>query len=957
VLRFLALLAVLSVSMAGAGTARAASPLAGQWHLDAVGPGPSTPDSSGNGLSATSAGAINLGSPTSGRFGNALAPASTSILSAGSSPLLAPARVTLVAWINRTGSPGTLRYIAGRGDDGNTCLGSSYAIYTGYPGNAGLKFYVRETDGNNAATAAPPDAAVFDGTWHMVAGVYDGSFVHFYLDGVEVGSPVAVTAPIKYDFPGSSFYIDGYPVAFCQPPPADFTGSIDEVRLYDRALNPAELRSMATAPGTSPPDLQGDADQDGVPDASDNCPANANDQADADADGIGDVCDPTPLPPPPPGPPAERTLLGLASYEPAFGVGFNGLEVLGPFAAAPTPREVTVRLRGPDGPVIREQRVLPRDPRPDGRGPVGTGQIPYRFDNLGACAGCVVELLGDSTVQDSRRVSFDGDAGQTDIDLSYGLLGRGGVLTGAVLAPSGTVARQLSVEVIDAGGKTLADTSTLKYRCGSSAEACPTAPSYSYRLVGLPASGTVRVVLRQGAESRRSAEADAVTVALDPSGTTAAPDLAALADFPGAVSGRTLYGQVNDTAPFAPGARNQSDLGPSAGEGRVVLEVELRDADGSVQKRQRDLTVNRATGYVGYALTGLDACNGCTVALVKFKKTLARLPVTIPKTSPSVTRRDLDYARDGEPEYLNGTVIANDVRAKRIGVVVADAVTGKRLAASAEGDDACGSGTRCPVGGEQAYRIGSVPPNRDVVVTLVLDKRAADSRRLRTAPAGEVTQVPALIVPRGKGPRSLQVQVVNAGPYAPGRTPAEPAKPVTVTARLLSSAGTEVATASARLSKPEAGADYNALFLDALEPCAGCSLELATPDGVEDRAPVEVRSESPSVAIASVGWRRLTGGAYVEGKIVDRSGRLKPAQLSVQVLSSSGRVLSDSAKVPAADTRPDRESFNYRLGGIPRDAGKVKIVVLGDKRQRLASTTVTIAPGGADAHVPDLRLG
>src|SRR5215218_37630 len=136
-------MAALATLLSGAATARAAAPLEGQWHLDSSGPGATTPDSSGNGLTATSVGAITLGA---GRFGNALT--GTGVLKAGTSPLLAPARLTLTAWIKQSGAPPVLRYIAGRGDDGAICNGSSYAIYTGYsPGNEGLQFYVREGPG------------------------------------------------------------------------------------------------------------------------------------------------------------------------------------------------------------------------------------------------------------------------------------------------------------------------------------------------------------------------------------------------------------------------------------------------------------------------------------------------------------------------------------------------------------------------------------------------------------------------------------------------------------------------------------------------------------------------------------------------------------------------------------------------------------------------------------------
>ena len=333
VARLLAPLAAIAVLVSTAVAAHAAAPLQGQWHLDAAA-GTTTADSSGNGLTATSGGAITLGA---GRFGNALT--GSGVLRAGTSSLLAPSRITLVAWIKQNGTPPTLRYIAGRGDDGfPTCLGSSYALYTGYPASPGLRFYIRDTAGGSSFTANAP-STTFDNAWHMLAGVYDGSFVRLYVDGAEVGPAAAAPAPPKYDFPGSDFYIDGYPVAGCGA--SDFPGAIDEVRLYDRALNGSELRRLAAETGPVPPDLLPDGDDDGLPDASDNCPAAPNpDQADADADGLGDACDPDPLPRAPKVPPKVPP---TAAFEVAGAA----------CAGSATKVDASASLAGSGGPIVK----------------------------------------------------------------------------------------------------------------------------------------------------------------------------------------------------------------------------------------------------------------------------------------------------------------------------------------------------------------------------------------------------------------------------------------------------------------------------------------------------------------------------------------------------------------------------------------------------------------------------
>lgn len=225
------------------------SDLVAQWTLDA-GSGQVARDSSGHGLDGRlgNASSADEGDPAwiSGRIGSgaldfAGGPRSVVV---PDSPLLEPAHVTADAWVRRAGSPGRFAYVLSKGASG--CEAASYALYSGVGG--GLTFYVY--DGWNYRLSSPDaGTAVWDGEWHHVAGTYDGSLVHLYVDGVQIGSGTPAP-PIGYGLPSDeAFYIGNYRGSCDRP----FTGAIDNVRIWSRALSGAEIATLATSPTNSPP--------------------------------------------------------------------------------------------------------------------------------------------------------------------------------------------------------------------------------------------------------------------------------------------------------------------------------------------------------------------------------------------------------------------------------------------------------------------------------------------------------------------------------------------------------------------------------------------------------------------------------------------------------------------------------------------------------------------------------
>jgi len=83
---------------------------------------------------------------------------------------------------------------------------------------------------------------LLDGKWHLVCGTYDGKALRFYADGKEIGATKAtgdmMTSGEAPAYIGSAKGSEEY-----------FTGGIDDVRIYSRALSADEIKKMALADG------------------------------------------------------------------------------------------------------------------------------------------------------------------------------------------------------------------------------------------------------------------------------------------------------------------------------------------------------------------------------------------------------------------------------------------------------------------------------------------------------------------------------------------------------------------------------------------------------------------------------------------------------------------------------------------------------------------------------------
>ena len=121
---------------------------------------------------------------------------------------------------------------------------TDWAGFSMYHANANsLQFQIQTSDTPYVTTSIN----INDNTWHHVMGVYNGSDIRIYLDGVEQGSPTSVTGDITYrsdDIVDIGSYSNGS---------LDFNGNISNTAMWHRALTQDEILRVYN--GGSPGDL------------------------------------------------------------------------------------------------------------------------------------------------------------------------------------------------------------------------------------------------------------------------------------------------------------------------------------------------------------------------------------------------------------------------------------------------------------------------------------------------------------------------------------------------------------------------------------------------------------------------------------------------------------------------------------------------------------------------------
>jgi prepilin-type N-terminal cleavage/methylation domain-containing protein len=199
-------------------------------------------DTSGNGNSGT----LNnvAGNTSDGWAGSGTAIDPYALVFNGTSAYVSPPSLaissgtfTFEAWIKYTSTASGLNIIS----EGNSGGSNPFSqLNTGVGGSDGeIRIQMRNNAG--AATSVQSTANYNDNNWHHAVGCYDGTNMHLYIDGAEVGTPVAAPAG-PYTMNQTRIGTRGYTT-----PSFYFAGSMSVARIYPFALSATQAAANFAA--------------------------------------------------------------------------------------------------------------------------------------------------------------------------------------------------------------------------------------------------------------------------------------------------------------------------------------------------------------------------------------------------------------------------------------------------------------------------------------------------------------------------------------------------------------------------------------------------------------------------------------------------------------------------------------------------------------------------------------
>ena len=200
--------------------------LVGAWLFD-DGKGEAITDSSDNGLD----GKIAKGNPkwADGKFGGAMEFGGADMVTVNDNAALDLNSFTLSAWVNIPKISGPWQIIASKENRGPT--GRNYGTFAHV--NRGVVHYSFTTGGWKSFDA---NTVITDGKWHHIVATYAKPDFILYVDGKVDAQTAPNTDPDNHD---NFLFIGG-----CDIGNYWMSGTIDEVVLYSRALDEAEINDL-----------------------------------------------------------------------------------------------------------------------------------------------------------------------------------------------------------------------------------------------------------------------------------------------------------------------------------------------------------------------------------------------------------------------------------------------------------------------------------------------------------------------------------------------------------------------------------------------------------------------------------------------------------------------------------------------------------------------------------------